>query len=139
MKTRVQMYVEGLHDALRAVPGFPAVIEPSPVRAHTHELAQVVTVQVGAERVTDGATPRVTRMREIHLLVHTAGEDGLGLSEQVFSAAHPIVMAFTGPGLVQVEELRTDEPRYVNGDLLRQAITKRYLFTYQTAEDSLSA
>lgn len=139
MKTLVQLYVEGLHDALRSAAGFPALVEPSPVRAHTHAQAQVITVQVGAERVTDSATPRVTRMREIHLLVHTAGDDGLGLSERVFSAAHPVLMHFTGPGLVQVEELRTDEPRYVNGDLLRQAITKRYLFTYQTAEDSLSA
>ena len=138
MKTRVQLYVEGVRAALRAAPGFPAKVEDSPVRAHTFVQDRVITVQPGAETVTEGATPRVNRVREIHLLVHTAGDNGLDLSESIFAAAHPIVMNFFGPGLVQVQELRTDEPRYANGDLERQVITKRYLFYYQTADDSLS-
>ena len=138
MKTRVQLYVEGVRAALRAAPGFPAEVEDSPVRAHTFIRDRVITVQLGAETVTEGATPRVNRVREIHLLVHTAGDNGLELSESIFAAAHPIVMNFSGPGLVQVQELRSDEPRYANGDLERQVITKRYLFYYQTADDSLS-
>ncbi|MFC3865852.1 hypothetical protein [Alcaligenes aquatilis] len=138
MKTRVQLYVEGVRAALRAAPGFPAKVEDSPVRAHTFVQDRVITVQPGSETVTEGATPRVNRVREIHLLVHTAGDNGLELSESIFAAAHPIVMNFSGPGLVQVQELRTDEPRYANGDLERQVITKRYLFYYQTADDSLS-
>jgi len=138
VKTRVQLYVEGVRAALRAAPGFPAKVEDSPVRAHTFVQDRVITVQPGSETVTEGATPRVNRIREIHLLVHTAGDNGLDLSESIFGAAHPIVMSFSGPGLVQVQELRTDEPRYANGDLERQVITKRYLFYYQTADDSLS-
>ena len=138
MKTRVQLYVEGVRAALRAAPQFPAKVEDSPVRAHTFVQDRVITVQPGSETVTEGATPRVNRVREIHLLVHTAGDNGLDLSESIFAAAHPIVMNFTGPGLVQVQELRTDEPRYANGDLERQVITRRYLFYYQTADDSLS-
>ncbi|HBQ90938.1 MAG TPA: hypothetical protein DD803_15995 [Alcaligenes faecalis] len=138
MKTRVQLYVEGVRAALRAEPGFPAKVEDSPVRAHTFVQDRVITVQPGSETVTEGATPRVNRVREIHLLVHTAGDNGLELSESIFAAVHPIVMNFSAPGLVQVQELRTDEPRYANGDLERQVITKRYLFYYQTADDSLS-
>lgn len=138
MKTRVQLYVEGVRAALRATPGFPAEVEDSSVRAHTFIRDRVITVQLGAETVTEGATPRVNRIRELHIQVHTAGDNGLELPESIFAAAHPIVMNFSGPGLVQIQELRTDEPRYANGDLERQVITKRYLFYYQTAEDSLS-
>lgn len=138
MKTRVQLYVEGVRAALRAASQVPAKVEDSPVRAHTFAQDRVITVLPGSETVTEGATPRVSRVREIHLLVHTAGDNGLDLSESIFAAAHPIVMNFSGPGLVQVQELRTDEPRYANGDLERQVITKRYLFYYQTADDSLS-
>lgn len=138
MKTRVQLYVEGVRAALRAAPGLPAEVEDSAVRAHTFIRDKVLTVQLGAETVTEGATPRVNRVRELHVQVHTAGDNGLELSESIFAAAHPIVMNFSGPGLVQVQELRTDEPRYANGDLERQVITKRYLFYYQTADDSLS-
>ncbi|GAA5231751.1 hypothetical protein FOZ76_14495 [Verticiella sediminum] len=138
MTTLVQTYVEGLRAELIAAPGFPAEVESSPVRASTRQRPQVVTLLLGLETVADGSISRVNRAREVHLLVHTAGEDHIELSESVFEAAHPLVMGFSAPGIVGIQELRTDEPKYANGDLLRQVVTRRYLITYQTDEHSLS-
>lgn len=137
MTTLALTYVQELRDALQA-PGFPAAMEPSPVRAISREDAQVVSVQLGAESVEGSAIPRVTRVREIHLIVHTCGDDHLALAEAVFEAAHPLVMGYGGQNVVAVAEFGTDEPKYANGDLRRQVVTRRYRITYQTDEQSLS-
>lgn len=138
MTTLVQQYIEGVRAALRASQSLPGEVEDSPVRAHTRDATAVVTVLPGREQVTQGATQCATRLREIHLVVHSAGDDHLALCEDLFEAAHPIVMAFRADNLVAVAELGTDEPRYANGDLTRQVVARRYLFTYQTDEHSLS-
>ncbi|MGV2895048.1 hypothetical protein ACNPPY_04595 [Achromobacter sp. AGC78] len=137
MTTLALTYVQELRAALK-VAGFPAVMEPSPVRAITREDPRVVSVQLGAESVESMAVPRVTRVREIHLIVHTCGDDHLELAEDVFEAAHPLVMGYSGPNVIAVAEFGTDEPKYANGDLRRQVVTRRYRITYQTDEQSLS-
>ena len=96
------------------------------------------SVQLGAESIQELLSPRVTRVREIHLIVHTCGDDHLQLAEEVFEAAQPIVMGYSGPNMVSIVEFGTDEPKYANGDLRRQVVTKRYRITYQTDDLELS-
>lgn len=129
--------VLGMRDALEASPDFPAAVEPSPVRAMTRQDRKTVCVLPGAEAVDAMPIGMATRARQIHVVVHTAGDDHLELSEEVFSAAHPVVMSFEMDGLVSVEEVGTDEPKYANGDLTRQVVTRRYRVVYQTDEHSL--
>lgn len=129
--------VQGLRDALESSPGFPAIVEPSPVRAMTRKDTQTVCVLPGAEAVDAMPIGRSTRARQVHVVVHTAGDDHLELSEAVFAAAHPVLMAFEMDNLVSVEEVGTDEPKYANGDLTRQVVTRRYRVVYQTDEHSL--
>lgn len=138
MTTLAQRYIEGMRAALEAAPNFPARVESSPVRAHTRNETAVVSLQLGTESVEGSGTPRVTRSREVHLMVHTAGDEHLALCEGTFEAATPILMQYQAEAIVQIEELRTDEPKYANGDLTRQVVTKRFLVTYQTVDDSLS-
>lgn len=137
MTTLVQKYINGLRNMLRSADGFPAVIEDSPVRAYKRD-EQVVSLMPGAEKVVGGSHPKVTRQREIHLLVHTSGDEHTSLCELIFEAAHPLIMKFSFENIIQVDEVQTDEPRYANGDMTRQVVTRRYLITYQTFEDSLS-
>lgn len=138
MTTLAMQYVTGLRAALEAAAGFAATVESSPVRAVARDEPKVISVQLGGESVEDVNTPRATRVREIHVLVHTAGDDHQEMAEEVFEQAHPIIMQYTGPNVVEVAEFGTDEPKYVNGDLRRQVVNKRYRITYQTYEDSLS-
>nr|WP_218940910.1 hypothetical protein [Allopusillimonas soli] len=133
----MQGYIAGLIDAFESGTGFPARIEKSPVRALNREDRQVLSILPGAESVQDSPVSMATREREILLVVHTAGDEHLDLAEAVFEAAHPIVMGFTAEGLVSVNEHGTDEPKYANGDLTRQVVTKRYRLIYQTDEHSL--
>lgn len=135
--TQLQSYITGLIEAFENTPGFPARIEKSPVRALNRQDARVLSVLPGAESVQDSPVSMATREREILLVVHTAGDEHLDLAEAVFEAAHPIVMGFAAEGLVSVSEHGTDEPKYANGDLTRQVVTKRYRFIYQTDEHSL--
>lgn len=138
MTTLALRYVNDLRAALEAAPEFLAVVESSPVRAIGREEPMVISVQLGAESVESVHMPRATRTREIHVLVHTAGDEHQAMAEQVFEQAHPVIMAYAGPNVVGIAEFGTDEPKYVNGDLRRQVVNKRYRITYQTDEDSLS-
>lgn len=138
MTTLAMLYVKELRAALEAAPGFGAVVESSPVRAVTRDESKVISVQLGGESVESVNTPRATRVREIHVLVHTAGDTHQEMAEEVFEQAHPIIMRYAGQNIVQVAEFGTDEPKYVNGDLRRQVVNKRYRITYQTDEHSLS-
>lgn len=136
--TLVEQYIVGIREALRNSQSLPGHVENSPMRAHGRDDPQVINVMPGAEKIVSAATPRVTRSREVHLTVLTAGNEHLELCEAVFEVAHPIVMGFNADGITQIDEIQTDEPRYAGGDLTRQAVTKRYLITYQTLENSLS-
>ena len=138
MTTLVEAYIDGIRSALRDAPSFPGFVESSPVRAMTREEHQVVCVLPGAESVVGGGIGRSTRVREIHLVAHTAGDEHLSLAEAIFSSAHPVLMKFDAAGIVSIEEHGTDEPKYANADLRRQVVTKRYRITYQTDEHSLS-
>jgi len=139
MTTLFAGYLRGITDAMEASATFPAVVERSPVRAATREEARRICVLPGAESVEGTPLGRATREREILLNVHTAGDDHLELAESVLEAAHPIVMLFRAEGIVSIREFGTDEPKYANGDLSRQVVSKRYRITYQTDEHSLSA
>ncbi|MHC0506400.1 hypothetical protein [Achromobacter aegrifaciens] len=138
MTTLAMRYVNDLRTALRQELAGAAEVESSPVRAIAREEPRVISVQLGGESVESINTPRVTRVREIHVLVHTAGDDHQAMAEEVFERAHPVVMVYQGPNIVEIAEFGTDEPKYVNGDLRRQVVNKRYRITYQSDELSLS-
>lgn len=114
-------------------------VERSPYRAMTVDESRVVSVLPGRETVVEGSTSRATRVREILVGFYTTGDDHLDDSEAVQEIVHPVVMGFYLDGIVKVEELGTDEPRWPREtDGRRQMVTKRYAITYQTDEHSLS-
>lgn len=137
MKTLLFVYLTGIQSMLREAENFPARVEKSPVRAMRAEDSMVVTVQPGAESVDTASGGRSTRIREIHLVAHTSGDEHLESAEQILGAAHPLIMNYAADGIVAIAEHGTDEPKYANGDLTRQVVTKRYRITYQTDEHSL--
>lgn len=138
MSTLVKRYI---HDLRAAVKAAGVKTENSPVRAHTSNDPAVVSIQPGAERVVPEASfGRVTRQREIHVMVHTAGNEHLEACEDLLELIHPLIMKYEDEeeSIVQIDELSTEEPKYAKGDLTRQVTAKRYLITYQTEDDSLS-
>lgn len=137
MTTLFQTYRDSIADALVAQAGFPAEVETSTLRAFTRN-ETVLVLHPGKEVVADGAWPRVERIRELLCSVHASGEDREDVAERVFEALQPIVMGFQGPGIVQIDEFGTDEPRFASGDQSRMLVTKRFRITYQTDADSLS-
>lgn len=138
MTTLFQGYRDGIVAALRAVPVFPAEVETSTLRAFTRDDDAVLVLHPGKEVVADGAWPRAERIRELLCSVHAAGDDREDVAEAVFEALQPIVMRYTAPGIVQIDEFGTDEPRFTSGDQARMLVTKRFRITYQTDADSLT-
>lgn len=140
MTTRLQSYIDALYSAVETTPGFPAKTERSTLRAFKREEPAMLVIQPGREVVSpDSSWPMSTRIREVLCTAHTAGADRDDASEAIFEALQPIVMNFSAPALVLIEEFGTDEPKYAQADLDRMAVTKRFRITYQTAADSLSA
>lgn len=139
MTTRYQTYRDGIKAALLAATGLGAQVETSTLRAFTRN-ETVLVLHSGKEIVSDeGPIGRATRMRELLCSVQTAGESRDDVAESVFAVALPIVLGYSAEGLVSLREMGTDDPKYVSGDLARMIVTKRFLLTYQTLEDSLSA
>lgn len=137
--TLMQSYINALYAAVDQAPGFPAQTERSTLRAFRREDNCMLVIHLGRETVLDDSPwPRSNRAREVLCTVHTRGDDQGALSEATLEALQPIVMGFSADGLVQVEEIGTDEPKFVQADLDRMAVTKRFVFTYQTMADSLA-
>lgn len=140
MTTRLQEYINGLYQAVEAKADFPAVAERSTLRAFTRDDPAMLVIHPGREVVSpDSPHPMATRIRELLFTAHTSGADRDDASESIFEALQPLVMGFTAPDIVQIEEFGTDEPKYVQGDRDRMAVTKRFRITYQTMADSLAA
>lgn len=140
MTTRLQGYIDALYAAVDAAPGFPASTERSTLRAFSRDEPAMLVIHQGKEVVLpDSPWPMATRVRELLCTAHTAGADRDDASEAIFEALQPIVMNLTAVSLVLIEEFGTDEPKYMQGDLDRMAVTKRFRLTYQTMADSLAA
>jgi len=140
MTTRLQSYIDTLYAAVEAAPGFPAMVERSTLRAFSRKEPAMLVIHPGKELVLpDSPWPMATRVRELLCTAHTAGADRDDASDAIFEALQPIVMGLAAPSIVQVEEFGTDEPKYVQGDLDRMAVTRRFRITYQTMADSLAA
>lgn len=137
MTTLFQTYRDGIRAAISSVPGFPAEVETSTLRAFTRD-ETVLVLHAGKEVVVEESFPRVTRIRELLCSVHASGADREDDAESVFEALHPIIMRYEAAGIVQIDEFGTDEPRFTAGDQARMLLTKRYRITYQTISDSLS-
>ena len=139
MTTLLQTYVDALYQSVDSSPDFPAVTEKSTLRAFRREDPLMLVIHLGKEGVSpDSRWPRATRIRELLCTAHTAGADRDDACEAIFEALQPIVMGFSADGLVMIEEFGTDEPKYVQGDLDRMMVTKRFRITYQTMDDSLA-
>lgn len=139
MTTLVQRYIDELVDVIGKTPGFPAAVETSTLRAFTREDYPVLVVHRGKEAISEQSPyHRYTRIRELLFTVHSAGFEREEEAEAVFDVLQPIVMSFSADGLILVEEVGTSEPMFAQGDRDRMAMTKRFIFTYQTEENSLS-
>lgn len=138
MKTLVQVYIDEISALIESVPELRGKVERSPVRAKDRNASPVITLLPGREKVEEASVATVNRHRELQVLVHTSGDEHMDVSERTFLIIHPIIMGYSADSLVLVQEIGTDDPRYRDGDLTRQVVTRRYLLTYQTADDSLS-
>jgi hypothetical protein len=139
MTTRLLTILDGIYAAVEAVPDFPAGLERSTVRAFTREQSPMLVMHLGREVVSsDSPFPMADRMREILCSVHARGEQPDVEAEGVFEALQPLIMRFTAPGVIQIDEASTDEPKFRGADLSAVIITKRFVVTYRTLADSLS-
>lgn len=138
MTTLYQTFRNGIKAALIATPGLGAQVETSTLRAFTRSETALV-LHSGKEFVSDdGPIGCATRVRELLCSAQTAGDARDDVAESIFEAALPVILGYAAAGLVSIQETGTDEPKYVPGDLGRMIVTKRFLLTYQTRENSLS-
>jgi len=136
--TQLSQMIDALYQAIEAIEDFPARLERSPIRAITRNEYPAVVIHRGAETVSDDSPwPLVTRIRQIYVTVHCAGDGAEDEADEIFLILQPVFANFTYEDLVITKELSTDEPRYAQGDLTRVAITRRWALTYQTKEDAL--
>lgn len=138
MTTALQGYIDALYDSIEAL--VPVInTERSPTLAIRREDCPVVVVHRGAEIISDDSPwPMSTRHRQLLVTVHGAGDGAEDDIDAVFAKLQPIFANFVADGVVQLEELGTDEPKYANKDLTRALVTRRWRLTYQTRQDSLS-
>jgi hypothetical protein len=142
MDSLVKVYVDALYQQLEAVTDFPAALERSTIRAFTRDEKAVLVIARGAEEVLGGAPfPMADRVREIQCVIHTVDDGDDTVSDAVFIALQPVVMRLAGaglPGLTDVVEHGTDEPRFVKDKPSRKYIAKRFRLFYRSQQDSLT-
>jgi hypothetical protein len=141
-ETMVQIYIDELYRRLAAVPSFPAALERSTIRAFTRDEKAVLVIARGAEEVLGGSPfPMADRVREIQCVIHTVDDGDDAVSDSVFVALQPVVMQLAGaglPGLTDVVEHGTDEPRFVKDKPSRKYVAKRFRLFYRSLQDSLT-
>lgn len=138
MTTRRETYISALIDLFQSTAGFPATVSRTLDDAFCRDEGKVLVVHRGGELPNSSVSGSALRDCEIRLSTVTRGDSPEEASDAVLEIAHPMVMTFKPAGLVQVKEIRTDEPKYGGGDGKVCLITVHYLFRYNTAANTLS-
>ncbi|HEY9145263.1 MAG TPA: hypothetical protein VIN36_01125 [Thiobacillus sp.] len=139
MTTLRETYIEGLMAVLEAVPGFPAGVHRSISVAFRREESPVLVVHRGGEDVANSLGDDTDRFCEILVSVISRGDTPDRDADAVMELAHPAIMQFLAPGLIQMEEVGTNAPVFSNADGHACMMTTRYKVHYCTDRLSLSA
>lgn len=139
MTTRRETYIQQLVDLFKNTAGFPAEVSRTLEDGFSREEGKILVVHRGGETLNSSVSGSGLRDCEIRLSTLTRGDSPEEGSDSVLEIAHPLIMAFKPAGLVQVKELRTDEPKFGGGDGKVCLITVHYVFRYNTAANTLSA
>src|SRR4051794_31214421 len=111
-----ELFVADLIAMFQGVADFPAKVERSLSVAFERKEGRVLVVHRGGElpeRTLSGVTYRKS---EIRFSVITRARVPDADADAVMEVAHPLIMAFSAPSLLQVMEVRTDEPKFANAD-----------------------
>jgi hypothetical protein len=154
MTTRREQYAEGVVALLASQSDFDALPWPSELDADRvigvpatrslvtafggDEIATLV-IHMGVDIVTASTIGSSTHVAQLMLTAVVRDPTPEQLANRLFEIAHPLVMAYSPPGVVQIEEVRTDEPMGTPADPDAAFVTMHYAITYQTQPDSLSA
>lgn len=136
--TRRESYIQALVDLFEGTVGFPAIVSRTLEDAFCREEGKILVVHRGGELPNSTVSGSALRECEIRLSTVTRGESPEADSDAVLEIAHPLVMTFKPAGLVQVKEIKTDEPKYGGGDGRACLITVHYVFRYNTSANTLS-
>jgi hypothetical protein len=134
-----ESYIQGLIDMLAALPGFPAGVHRSMSVAFRRDESPALVVHRGAEELENSLGDDTDRHCEILVSVVSRGDAPDRDADEVMEMAHPVIMQFTAPGVVQMEEIGTNAPVFANADGQACMVTTRYKVHYCTDRLSLSA
>ncbi|NML62266.1 hypothetical protein HHL21_14510 [Massilia sp. RP-1-19] len=135
-----EAYIEGLIADLRAAAGIGAMVERSIVKAFTREEDTVLVVHRGAESQPDNSRLGVIdRTCEILLSIVARGDAPDQLADAVLEVAHPLVMAYRAPRIIDVWEGPTDAPKFSDVGGTAGLITVHYFIRYRSGPNSLSS
>ena len=132
------LYVDRLVDLFNTTPGFPAEAGRSLPEAFDREEGSMLVIHLGNEVTVRTIGDSAERNCEIRFSTITRGSVPEKVAGDIMQIAHPLIMAFSAPNLMHVKEVKTDEPKFANGDGRACMITSHYLFVYRTAVNSLS-
>lgn len=136
--TARESYIQGLIAMFSAASGFPALVERSVSIAFSREESPVLVVHRGAETPDNSKMGVTDRSCEILVSVITRSDTPDKDADDILEVAHPLVLGYMAAGLIDVNEVATEAPRYANTDGQACMITVRYLFLYRTDRDSLA-
>lgn len=143
MTTIRETMAEGLLQALEEAPtlkGLGLVFSRTLFAALDMRAAKrVLVVHHGQDQPGQESCAFLDRHAELQVTLVTRDPNPDSLSEAALALVHPVVMAFTHPSLIDINELGTDAPSYDNLGGIVSARTVHYDLQYRTSRDSLSA
>jgi hypothetical protein len=137
-----QTYIASLLDAFRASAELTALaaVERSVINAMGMTDRAVIVAHRGGERISEMMAGPVDRFCELLVTIVTRDAEPDVLADEVMEIAHPIVMALTGPNLVDVSEADdgTDPPVFAAQDGNLCLCTAHYIIQYRSGRDDLT-
>jgi hypothetical protein len=126
-----QQLLQGLADYLQGQQDFPALVGRSLARAFGADEGTQLVVHRGGESPDLDIDGDGQRYCDALISVVTRSDEAEVDADAVMDIAHPLVMGFTDPRLVLIEEIKVDEPKYASADYRVCVITTHYRFSYQ--------
>ncbi|ALP62820.1 hypothetical protein [Paraburkholderia caribensis] len=142
MTTLRETFVEALLAQLEADPDVQQLnvqIGRSVVDALDAQHSLALIVHLGGEAPPDrSAVGFATRQTELLFTVITRDTAPDKAADSVLELAHPIVMSFDAPSLIDASEGQTDPPIFANVDGESCLRTVHYVYIYRTRWNSLT-
>ena len=129
-----QQLLQGLAEFLAQQPGFPATVGRSLARAFGADEGSQLVVHRGSESPDLDVDGDGQRYCDVLISVVGRSDDAEVEADAVMEVAHPLVMGYSDPRIVQIEEIKVDEPKYASADYKLCVITTQYRFSYQVQD-----